>query len=293
MGVAGTSLCSASVLAAAGVLDWLSPAEIASSLIYLLPISVAAWGFGRLGAAITGVLSAAMWLVIDLSVRQGELSASLEIINMIVLTVAFQLFGQLLATLKDLLEHERKLARTDPLTSVHNRRAFWSAAAREVARGNRHGTAFSLAYIDVDGFKSVNDSFGHQAGDDLLRRIALALQKELRELDMVARLGGDEFALLLPGANEAAASRVIQRLQKALTKAAWRRSVDIDFSIGVLTVLTAPESVAQIVDRADSLMYQVKRSGRGMVLYDTLRAHVGAGASGLRKVGGSASRVAT
>jgi diguanylate cyclase (GGDEF)-like protein len=292
MSAARASACTAAFLAFAGLLDWLSPAEIASSLIYLLPISVAAWGFGRNGAAVVGGISAGMWLAIDLCVRQGELTASLEIVNMIVLTVAFQLFGQLLATLKSLLDHERKLARTDPLTSVHNRRAFWSAAAREVARGQRHGTPFSLAYIDVDGFKSVNDSFGHHTGDELLRRMAMALQKDLRELDMVARLGGDEFALLLPGANEAAASRVIHRLQQALGKAAWRQSFDIDFSIGVLTVINSPEGVAQLVARADDLMYQVKRSGRGMVLYDTLRAGGSLIKADVRKVGVPPSRMA-
>ena len=201
--------------------------------------------------------------------------------------------GWLLATLKDLLELERRLALTDPLTSVHNRRAFWSAAAREVARGQRQDTPFSLAYIDVDGFKGVNDAFGHHAGDELLRRIALALQKDLRELDMVARLGGDEFALLLPGANDVAAGRVIHRLQKTLAKASWRQSFDIDFSIGVLTVLKSPESVEQLVARADQLMYRIKRSGRGQVLFDSLRGGGDLPKTDVGQVRISSSRMAT
>ncbi len=293
MGGARVIGCTAVLLGTAGLLDWFSQAEIASSLVYLLPISVAAWGYGRIGAAVAGCLSAGMWLAIDLATNAGVITPGLEIVNMIVLTVAFQLFGQLLATLKDLLEHERKLARTDPLTSVHNRRAFWSAAAREMARGRRQGTPFSLAYIDVDGFKGVNDSFGHHAGDELLRRIALALQEDLRELDMVARLGGDEFVLLLPGANEAAAGKVIQRLQKTLAKAAWRQSFDIDFSIGVQTVLESPESVEQLVARADELMYQVKRSGRGLVLFDMLRSGEDSPKVNVRPAGPSSSRIAT
>jgi len=285
--------CTTVLLFTAGLLDWFSQAEIASSLVYLLPISVAAWGYGRIGAAVVGAVCAGMWLAIDLATHAGEITPALEVVNTIVLTVAFLLYGQLLATLKDLLEHERKLARTDPLTSVHNRRAFWSAAAREVARGRRQGTPFSLAFIDVDGFKGVNDSFGHHAGDELLRRIALALQKDLRELDMVARLGGDEFVLLLPGANEAAAGKVIQRLQKTLGKAAWRQSFDIDFSIGVLTVLESPDSVEQLVARADELMYQVKRSGRGLVLFDMLRSGDQMPDTDVPNVGPSSSRIAT
>lgn len=267
---ARVALFTAVLISAVAVLHWFSQAEIAASLGYLLPVSVAAWGFARFGGSVVAALCAGLWLAIDLLQHRGSDQPALEAVNMVVLTVAFQLFAQLFATLRDQLEHERKLARTDALTKVHNRRAFWSAAAREVARGRRHGIPFSMAYIDVDGFKGVNDEFGHHGGDELLRRIALALQEELRELDMVARLGGDEFVLLLPGAGEAAAGKVIARLQRSLLKAAWRQPFDIDFSIGVLTVIESPESVEQLVARADSLMYQVKRSGRGLVLYEVL-----------------------
>ena len=281
------------LLASIGLLDWFSEADIAASLGYLLPISVAAWGFGRIGSVIVAGLCAGMWLTIDLMTAVNGVTPALELVNMVVLTVAFQLFGLLLATLRSQLDHERMLARTDPLTSVHNRRAFWSAAAREVTRGRRQGTPFSLAYIDVDGFKGVNDNFGHRAGDELLRRIAHALQEDLRDLDMVARLGGDEFVILLPGAAEAGAGKVISRLQKRLAKARWRQSFDIDFSIGVLTVVESPESVEELVGRADELMYQVKRSGRGFVLFDVLRASEDLPATDVPKSGPPASRIAT
>lgn len=281
------------LLASIGLLDWFSEADIAASLGYLLPISVAAWGFGRIGSVIVAGLCAGMWLTIDLMTAVDGVTPALELVNMVVLTVAFQLFGLLLATLRSQLDHERMLARTDPLTSVHNRRAFWSAAAREVTRGRRQGTPFSLAYIDVDGFKGVNDNFGHRAGDELLRRIAHALQEDLRDLDMVARLGGDEFVILLPGAAEAGAGKVISRLQKRLAKARWRQSFDIDFSIGVLTVVESPESVEELVGRADELMYQVKRSGRGFVLFDVLRASEDLPATDVPKSGPPASRIAT
>ena len=293
MGVARVACWSAALLVGVATLDWLSSAEIAASLGYLLPISMAAWGISRVGAAVFGLASAAVWLGVDLATRAAELTAALELVNLVVLTVAFQLFGQLLATLREQLDHERRLARTDPLTDVHNRRAFWSATAREVARGRRQGTPFSLAYIDVDGFKGVNDRFGHHAGDELLRRIALALQEDLRELDMVARLGGDEFVILLPGADDAGAGRVISRLQKRLNKAAWRQSFAIDFSIGVLTVLDAPPNVEDIVARADALMYQVKKSGRGLVLFDALRAGDQLPVTDITPTGPTSSRIAT
>tara|TARA_R110002072_G_scaffold228234_8_gene385217 strand:+ start:48982 stop:49908 length:927 start_codon:yes stop_codon:yes gene_type:complete len=293
MGAVSVTGLSVVLLASIGLLDWFSEADIAASLGYLLPISVAAWGFGRIGSVIVAGLCAGMWLTIDLMTAVDGVTPALELVNMVVLTVAFQLFGLLLATLRSQLDHERMLARTDPLTSVHNRRAFWSAAAREVTRGRRQGTPFSLAYIDVDGFKGVNDNFGHRAGDELLRRIAHALQEDLRDLDMVARLGGDEFVILLPGAAEAGAGKVISRLQKRLAKARWRQSFDIDFSIGVLTVVESPESVEELVGRADELMYQVKRSGRGFVLFDVLRASEDLPATDVPKSGPPASRIAT
>ncbi|MFT4512270.1 MAG: diguanylate cyclase (GGDEF)-like protein [Planctomycetota bacterium] len=293
MGAAPVTGLSAVLLGSVGFLDWFSEADIAASLGYLLPISVAAWGFGRIGAVIVAALCAGMWLAIDLMTAVVGVTPALQLVNMIVLTVAFQLFGLLLATLRGQLDHERKLARTDPLTSVHNRRAFWSAAAREVSRGRRQGTPFSLVYIDVDGFKGVNDGYGHRAGDELLRRIALALQEDLRDLDMVARLGGDEFVILLPGAAEAGAGKVINRLKKRLAKARWRQSFDIDFSMGVLSVVESPESVEQLVGRADELMYQVKRSGRGLVLFDVLRASEDLPPTDVQKSGPAESRIAT
>lgn len=293
MGAARVGALCAAMLVGVSVADWFSQADIAASLGYLLPISIAAWGFGRIGSAVVAALSAGLWLVIDLATAMEGVTPALEVVNLIVLTVAFQLFGLLLATLRGQLDHERRLAHTDPLTSVHNRRAFWSAAAREVSRGRRQGAPFSLAYIDVDGFKGVNDSFGHRAGDELLRRIALALQEDLRELDMVARLGGDEFVILLPGAGESGAGKVIHRLQKRLAKARWRQSFDIDFSIGVLTVVESPETVEELVARADSLMYQVKRSGRGLVLYDVLRASEELPETDVAPTAAAPSRIAT
>lgn len=254
------------------LLDVFSEAEIAASLGYLLPISVAAWGMGRIGAAVCASVCATAWLIVELFVHYGDVAPGLQVVNLVVLTVTYLLFGQLLATVKELLEHERRLASTDPLTSLHNRRALFGAVGREVARGRRSGVPFSVAYLDVDGFKQVNDTLGHHAGDALLKRIGLVLQEDLRELDMVARPGGDEFVIVMPGTDEAGAGRVMQRLRKRLARAAWRRAFDIDFSIGVLTVRDAPESVEEVVARADQLMYQVKRDGRGMLLFDTMRA---------------------
>jgi diguanylate cyclase (GGDEF)-like protein len=267
------SLLAIGLTALVGLADWFSHANIAATLAYLLPISIVGWGMSKAATLVAAAVCSGMWLTIDVKTSTEATPMALVIINAIVLATVLQLFGQLLATLKSQLDHERKLARTDPLTQVHNRRAFWNAATRELARSRRQGTSFSLAYIDVDGFKAVNDRFGHHAGDQLLRGIAQELQQELRELDMVARLGGDEFVLLLPDTGEIGAGKVIDRVKKSLQAAVWRRSFDIDFSIGVLTVIDPPSSVEELVSGADELMYQVKRTGRGLILHDAIRVN--------------------
>lgn len=264
------AICTALLLAGIATLDWFSGAEIAASLGYLLPISFAAWVLGRTGAAVVGVACAAAWLVVDLALAPADMAPAVEVVNLVVLTVALQLFGQLLASLRRQLDQAQRLAHTDALTGVHNRRAFWSAIGREAERCRRLGEPFSLAYIDVDGFKGVNDRFGHRAGDELLRRIAHALQQDLRGLDMVARLGGDEFALLLPGAGVFGAGRAVTRALDRLRCSAWWPGFGIDVSIGCLTVREAPTDADAIVARADELMYAVKRLGRGQVRHDVL-----------------------
>jgi diguanylate cyclase (GGDEF)-like protein len=265
-------LLAAGLVGLVAVADWWSPADVAASLGYLLPIALAAWARGRRAAAVVAVASALAWLLVALSAPARATSTSVAAVNFSVLLVVFWCFGQVLARLRRRLEREQWLARTDPLTGVHNRRAFWNATARELERCRRFAEPFSLVYLDVDGFKGVNDRHGHQRGDDLLRRIALALQQELRSLDMVARLGGDEFALLLPGTNTFGAGVVLTRLQAQLHRAAWRSQHGIDFSLGCLTVLTPPADVDSVVARADALMYEMKRDGNGRLRHEVLQA---------------------
>jgi diguanylate cyclase (GGDEF)-like protein len=226
---------------------------------------------GTCDGSIVALLSAGSWLAVNIATRCDTLVLGIEVVNLTVLLVTFVLFGQMLAALRARLDRERLLAHTDPLTGIHNRRAFWSAAARELERCRRRGEPFSLAYLDLDAFKAVNDRYGHRAGDELLRGIATTLQQDLRQLDMVARLGGDEFALLLPGANVHGASAALLRLRERLHAASWRKAFDIDFSLGCLTVLTAPADVDTVVAQADELMYEMKRSGRGQTLHRVLR----------------------
>jgi diguanylate cyclase (GGDEF)-like protein len=251
-------------------LDVFGEAEVAEAFLFLLPISVAAWGRGRLAAGVVAIACASAWFALEVAHHPDTLGM-VDLVNVGVLLAVYVVHGQLLAALRHRLEHVRTLAHTDALTGLHNRRSFWNALHREVARCRRFGEPFSLAYLDVDGFKTVNDRYGHPAGDELLRNIAKTLVGEKRELDLVARLGGDEFVLLMPGTPLFGASKAVRRLVRRLDMAPWRHVYPIDFSIGCLTVLDAKGDADGIVARADKLMYEVKRSGRGLVRHDLMQ----------------------
>ncbi len=250
--------------------DLYSTAEVATSLGYMLPISLAAWCLGRIPAAVTATSCALLWLGVDIRVQGSNLHTTNELINLTVLFVAFMLFGQLLAALRLRLDQEHQLAHTDSLTTLHNRRAFRSAAERELERCRRYGDPFTIAYLDLDNFKSVNDRYGHGRGDELLRLVANSLRKGLRRLDMAARLGGDEFALLLPGTEELGAVLALNRLLRSLHGLRAARSLGVGFSVGCITVLEAPDSVDALIARADQLMYETKGSHRGSVRHEVL-----------------------
>lgn len=152
-------------------------------------------------------------------------------------------------------------AGTDTLTGLKNRRA-WDERLREaVANWQRYGHMAAVLVLDLDGFKAVNDSYGHAAGDAVLQHIAGLLVSHTRSTDVVARLGGDEFAILLRGAETAGAIDKARSLRAALTEnpLIWgAESLEIGFSIGLATLVEAPDMHA-IMQIADSRMYQFKR----------------------------------
>ncbi len=119
----------------------------------------------------------------------------------------------LLALLRRALDQARALSRMDGLTGVTNSRAFRDLATTEIVRARRYGRPFTVAYIDLDHFKTVNDRFGHSSGDTLLRTVAGIMRDAVRASDIVARMGGDEFALLFPETDSDAARAGIEKLR--------------------------------------------------------------------------------
>lgn len=166
-----------------------------------------------------------------------------------------------------------RLIRVDPLTAVANRLHLGECLRREFSRGQRHEQPFSLAILDVDHFKMVNDRFGHQVGDQVLREIALRLCKAVRAHDVVARYGGEEFALLAPHTGTKEATLVVERCRQLVsgTPFAVGEPLKITVSAGVSSYPTnGAESEDELLRQADQALYEAKRSGRDrMVCWET------------------------
>lgn len=166
--------------------------------------------------------------------------------------------------LRRAMRQVRAMALTDALTGIANRPAFLDGLDRAIARQRRHGEPFSLLYLDLDGFKRVNDVLGHVVGDEVLRRVAEVLVAELRREDLAARIGGDEFAVLLAGA-DADGAHAGERIRAAVKRCMDAHGWPVTASVGVVTFLATPDDVSEALAAADELMYGAKASGKDRV----------------------------
>jgi len=160
------------------------------------------------------------------------------------------------------------MALTDPLTGLYNRRMFMELAKKELSRAQRYGEPLSLVLLDIDHFKKINDTYGHDAGDLAIRHVAEILRKNLRSADVVARWGGEEFVILLPKTELEEAVKVAEKLRRLvegdLLKLPDGKTVRLTFSAGVSTFREG-ESLDQLLKEADEALYEAKRKGRNRV----------------------------
>jgi diguanylate cyclase (GGDEF)-like protein len=162
-----------------------------------------------------------------------------------------------------------RLASSDALTGLYSRRRWYEVGAQELLRFKRYQRPFSVLFADLDFFKRINDTFGHAGGDEVLKRFADVLRREVRDCDAMGRIGGEEFAVLLPesGIDSArdVASRIVERC-RAVAVPVESTSIAFSCSIGVAEATRADQTIEAVVERADRAMYEAKRQGRGRVM---------------------------
>ena len=244
---------------------------LGSPLIYLLflPISYAAWAFSPVGSAVCGGTTVATAGVLGLADRNQGVHPGQALMLFAVLagtgalaTSAARNRARREAREARLVDQIIWLASTDTLTGCVVRRVFHERLQAEVGGCARHHRDLSLLMIDVDQFKTVNDTFGHLVGDQVLAQVGAVLRSQARGEDLVARLGGDEFGVLLPDTDQSAALAAAERMRAEL-----QRHTDplVTVSIGVGGLNHATPSTEQLLDDADLALYQSKHRGRDSV----------------------------
>jgi two-component system, cell cycle response regulator len=174
--------------------------------------------------------------------------------------------------LRDNVQMSIEMAITDPLTGLYNRRYMESHIGTLVEQAATRGKPLTVLVLDIDYFKSINDTHGHDAGDDVLREFAIRIRKSIRGIDLACRYGGEEFVVVMPETDMAVATVVAERLRRRIASDPFpiqqgARTVDVTISIG-LAALGRDDNAARVIKRADQALYRAKRDGRNRVVPD-------------------------
>ncbi len=228
-------------------------AWLASFMAWALAVALMAWGVGGLVNGSTLDLNRTTLATLAFSYLV------LALVTLLNSLLAFVFAQRALFRLED-------LGRRDTLTELLNRRGFNEELARVWTAWQRHGHAFSVACCDIDHFKGVNDRFGHQAGDDVLVRVAQSLVRHIRPSDRLARTGGEEFVLLLAHAPTPELEALANRLREAVAAdVVTPDGAPVHLSVGLACSLPADEHADAVVSRADAALYRAKDRGRNRV----------------------------
>lgn len=259
------------MLSAIGFIDYATGTELRISTLYIIPVALVSWKLGTRSGILTIFLAMFAW-VMSILWTGLRLPFWSWVITTLTHFVAFSVVLSLVVSLQKSRASERNQARTDSLTGLLNIRAFYEKAAAELERQWRYPHPVTLAFIDLDGFKAVNDRFGHQVGDRALITVGNTLRTATRATDVISRLGGDEFALLLPETDLEGAHQILQRVHATVAQMMMANAWPVTCSIGAVTFDVPPESVDVIVSAADQLMYRVKENGKNAVRIEPFSA---------------------
>jgi diguanylate cyclase (GGDEF)-like protein len=242
-----------------------TPGAIRLGILYVIPVLLVTWTEGLVWGIVFGIASIALREVIALDQLPATTPVLWRFANALayIAVVAVAMAG--LTKLRSSQARLDLLATHDQLTGVLNARAFAERLTQELERNSRYPRPLSLLYLDLDNFKIINDSHGHQTGDAVLRLVADAMRTSVRQSDVVGRLGGDEFAVLMPETDAPLADAAAKRLAASL-RDVFKGTPSVTASIGVVSCAATDASTDDLLRRADQAMYDAKRLGKDRVV---------------------------
>jgi diguanylate cyclase (GGDEF)-like protein len=258
-------------------------AHLGISLL-LLPIMLVAWYVNATWALAVVALVVLSWPAADRVALTESVPVWVVNINSAVRASVFSLVVLLTAALRAAYRRQHVLATRDALTGLANRRHFMAVAETERRRARRYRHPITIGFLDLDDFKSVNDRYSHETGDQVLRLVGIHLLRRLRNVDTAARLGGDEFVVLLPQTTAQPGASAIADVQRGVVRELRKQGFEVGLSAGVATFLEPPDGVDEMLEVADQLMYEAKRGDKG-----TLRQAVLPASSGRARAAAAAS----
>ncbi len=261
--------------------DYAAGPRVLLSIFYLLPVMLVAWATASTGCGF--IIAGATFLVGPVEALLTDfqyISPGLAVWNGAVRLAVFCIVLFLMQKLRVLMGRLQEQALADELTGLANLRALRDAIAREIERSRRFAHPLTLAYVDIDDFKRINDRSGHDAGDRTLICFASVARATARAVDTVARVGGDEFVVLMPETEAAPALLMADRLREAFSRAASLEGTTVTCSIGLASFERAPASVEEMLTTADDLMYAAKADGGDDVRSEAVASRGDAAASG-------------
>ncbi len=245
------------------VADAAAPPAMRLGLFYMVPVVLVTWYAGPGWGGVFTVLGAGLRIVTELA--DPAVALRIALLNQLWFVMVAGLAIVAFHTLRRNEALLRDLATYDALTRVLNARAFQERLALEVGRSRRYARPLALLYLDLDDFKAVNDAHGHHTGDAVLRLVADAIRRTVRQPDAVGRMGGDEFAVLMPETDGAVAHAAAERLGASVA-AVLNGTPRVTTSIGLLACAAPAADADTLLRRVDQAMYEAKRGGKNRIV---------------------------
>ncbi|MFH0918968.1 MAG: GGDEF domain-containing protein [Fibrobacterota bacterium] len=243
----------------------LLPPDLILLLPYIIIISFATFFIGDAAGLLLSAISVVFWFLS----KTGLLATFTQslIVNTVIKTIFITIQFMLVRYIKIIYSKIEELSIIDVLTELNNRRGFDFLARYELKQIARKGEYVSLASMDIDNFKKVNDTRGHAEGDRVLKALAAAIKTTTRNIDVSARLGGDEFCVLFPNADSTEMKNIISRMVDSFRRSSEAFTWNVSLSVGVFTTKAEIELEA-LLKSGDRLMYKAKAGGKNRIEYD-------------------------